>query len=187
MLFQHKANGSIFLWTIVAIPLKTFSEKNLSVWFSAPKLLEHFLQFVLALSKTFLDSNATLELRFTQHSYLKLQWHYSCSKEFMNLGFIIAYIFSVDKHKNQNSLLIRKKELQGFVVERVGMRKQNLCVLVQEGGLCKFRARILLQKDSLKIKRYWFFQNTPKNFFVFLRWIIYKSSEVAITQIIPEL
>ena len=99
MLFQHKANGAIFLWTIVAIPLKTFSEKNLSVWFSAPKLLEHFLQFVLALSKTFLDSNATLESKFTQHSYLKLQWHYSCSKEFMNLGFIIAYIFSVDKHK----------------------------------------------------------------------------------------
>ena len=44
----------------------------------------------------------------------------------MNSGFITAYVFSINIHKNQILFLIRKKELQGFVYERGGMRKQNL-------------------------------------------------------------
>ena len=65
----------------------------------------------------------------------------------MNSAFIIAYTFSVNILENRMSFLIRKKELQGFVLKRGVMRKQNLC-LVQEGELCKFPTGILLEKDS---------------------------------------
>ena len=43
---------------------------------------------------------------------------YLYSTEFMNWGFIIAYIFSLSIHKNRIFFLIRKKELPGFVLER---------------------------------------------------------------------
>ena len=44
------------------------------------------------------------------------------------LRIIIAYIFSVNIHRNQSFFLIFKKELLDFVLERGGMSKQNLWV-----------------------------------------------------------
>ena len=41
----------------------------------------------------------------------------------MNSEFIIVYIISVNIRKNPISLLIPKKKLQGFVLERGVMRK----------------------------------------------------------------
>ena len=72
-----------------------------------------------------------------------------CSTAFMTSGFIIAYIFLVNVHKNRISFLIRKKELLAFVLERGGrgdMRKQKLMGLVFERRLCKFLTSILLEK-----------------------------------------
>ena len=133
--FQNRVVAALckwytFLWTMLAKPLKTFSKKFWFVWYSAPKLLGHFLYFARAPSKHFLDFKATLEGRFTQHPYVTSQQHYLCSREFMSSQFIIAYLFSVNIHKNRICFFIRKKELQmqGFVFERGGMRKQNLWV-----------------------------------------------------------
>ena len=64
----------------------------------------------------------------------------------MDSGFIIAFIYSVNIHKNRIFFFIRKKKLQGFVLDMGGMRKTKPLGLVQEGGLCKFPIGILLEK-----------------------------------------
>ena len=79
-------------------------------------------------SKGFLHFNETSEGRFTQYPYVTSKQLFLCSWEFMSSGFIIAYIFSVNIHKNRIFFIIRKKELQGFFPDRGGRRKQNLWV-----------------------------------------------------------
>ena len=80
--------------------------------------------------KEILHFNATSEWRFTQYPYVTSQRHYLCSWEFMNSGLIIAYVFSENIHKNRISFLIRTKKLQGFVLERGGMKKQYIYIYI---------------------------------------------------------
>ena len=91
--------------------------------------------------------------RFFTFPCVASKQHYLCSWEFMNSGFIIAHVFSVNIVKNRISILIRKKELQRFASWEGWYKKRKLMLmgLVQEGGIfriIKFPTRILLEKDS---------------------------------------
>ena len=91
--------------------------------------------------------------RFFTFPCVASKQHYLCSWEFMNSGFIIAHVFSVNIVKNRISILIRKKELQRFASWEGWYKKRKLMLmgLVQEGWvfrIIKFPTGILLEKDS---------------------------------------